>query len=149
MAATKMTIFQYIFAGGAVLFFGFLIRTFLRQITVYQLSENGLSANGPFKRCIVWENLNRVKLNYFSTRRDRKGGWFQLNIKSDVSSISVDSELFGFERIMENCVDAIQKNNLIVSEATSENFSSSGFPLCTSPRGTEQAEKRTEQREDG
>lgn len=129
IAATKMTIFQYIFAGGAILFFGFLLRTLSRHLTSFTVSEEVLIKAGLFRKTFRWADLNDVTLKYFSTRRDRQTGWYELTIKSNFFSITTDSDLIGFENIMENCVFAIDRNKLTVSETTVENFSSFGFPL--------------------
>ena len=129
LAATKITIFQYIFAAGALLFFGFLLRTFLRQITTFTVTGQELKTFGLFKRTLSWNKLNNVNLKYFSTRRDRKAGWYQLSLSDGIVKITVDSELIGFNDIMKFCSDMVRQKQIIVSETTSENFTSSGFSL--------------------
>ena len=65
LPATKITIFQYIFAAGALLFFGFLLRTILRQFTTCIVTEQNLKTTGLFKRTLSWDKLNDVNLNTF------------------------------------------------------------------------------------
>ena len=130
IAATKITIFQYIFAGGAILFFGFLLRTLSRQLTSFTISEDVLTKAGLSRRTLPWSNLTSAALKYFSTRRDRNAGWYELTVKSNLVTVTVDSDLIGFEKIMENCVVSIERNKVNVSETTEENFLSSGFPLA-------------------
>ncbi len=129
LAATKITIFQYIFAAGALLFFGFLLRTFLRQFTTYTVTQRDLKTFGLFKRTLSWEKLNDVNLKYFSTRRDRKAGWYQLTLSDGIVKVVIDSELIRFNDIMKICSDVVRQKRIIVSETTSENFTSSGFSL--------------------
>ena len=138
LAATKITIFQYIFAAGALLFFGFLIRTFLRQFSSFVVTEQGLKRVGLFKRSLSWDQLNNVTLKYFSTRRDRKAGWYQLTLSDDIVKITIDSELMGFDTVMKICADVVIQKRLTVSETTSENFASSGFSLMGSDQPHEE-----------
>ena len=138
LAATKITIFQYIFAAGALLFFGFLIRTFLRQFSSFVVTEQDLKRVGLFKRSLSWDQLNNVTLKYFSTRRDRKAGWYQLTLSDGIAKITIDSELMGFDTVMKICADVVIQKRLTVSETTSENFASSGFSLMGSDQPHEE-----------
>ncbi|MEE3006822.1 MAG: hypothetical protein VX376_01220 [Pseudomonadota bacterium] len=138
LAATKVTIFQYIFAAGALLFFGFLIRTFLRQFSSFVVTEQDLKRVGLFKRSLSWDQLNNVTLKYFSTRRDRKAGWYQLTLSDDIVKITIDSELMGFDTVMKTCADVVIQKRLTVSETTSENFASSGLSLMGSDQPHEE-----------
>ena len=138
LAATKITIFQYIFAAGALLFFGFLIRTFLRQFSSFVVTEQDLKRVGLFKRSLSWDQLNNVTMKYFSTRRDRKAGWYQLTLSDDIVKITIDSELMGFDTVMKICSDVVMQKQLTVSETTSENFASSGFSLMDSDQPHEE-----------
>ena len=138
LAATKITIFQYIFAAGALLFFGFLIRTFLRQFSSFVVTEQDLKRVGLFKRSLSWDQLNNVTLKYFSTRRDRKAGWYQLTLSDGIVKITIDSELMGFDTVMKICADVVIQKRLTVSETTSENFASSGFSLMGSDQPHEE-----------
>ena len=131
IAATKITIFQYIFAAGAVLFLGFFLRTAQRHLTTFSFSNDTFQANGPLGKNISLPAVIDIRLRYFSTRKDRtgEGGWFELTIRDPKSKISVDSTINGFEQIMQRCVNTIHQNKLTPSETTIENFSSAGFPL--------------------
>ena len=131
VAATKITIFQYIFAAGALLFLGFFLRTAQRHLTTFSFSNDTFQANGPLGKNISLPAVIDIRLRYFSTRKDRtgEGGWFELTIQDPKSKISVDSTINGFDQIMQHCVDIIHQNKLAPSETTIENFSSAGFPL--------------------
>ena len=131
IAATKITIFQYLFAAGAILFLGFFLRTAQRHLTTFSFSNDAFQTKGPFGKSISLPAVIDIRLRYFSTRKDRTGesGWFELTIRDPKSKISVDSTINGFEQIMQNCLDIIHQNKLTPSETTVENFSSAGFPL--------------------
>jgi len=132
LAATQITIFQYIFAAGAILFFGFLLRTFLRQFSSFIVTKTNIERVGLFKSSLSWNNLNNVTLKYFATRRDRKDGWYQLTLSDGIIKITIDSELMGFDNIMKICSDTVIQKRITVSETTSDNFTSSGFSLTGS-----------------
>mgnify|MGYP004000567467 FL=1 len=131
IAATKITIFQYLFAAGAILFLGFFLRTAQRHLTVFHIANGTLYAQGPFGSSIQLCSVTDIQLRYFSTRKDRngEGGWFELTIKCSKSKISIDSTITGFEQIMQTCKNIIQENKLTPSETTVDNFSSAGFGL--------------------
>ena len=131
IAATKITIFQYLFAAGALLFLGFFLRTAQRHLTTFSFSNDAFQTKGPFVKSILLPAVIDIRLRYFSTRKDRTGesGWFELTIRDPKSKISVDSTINGFDQIMHNCLDIIHQNKLTPSATTIENFSSAGFPL--------------------
>ena len=129
VAAEMLTVFQCIVFALALLFAGFVLRTWQRQMTVYVVSDQGLRARGPLGRDIKWSDLTDLRLRYFATRRDRKSGWFQLTLRSRQGKMSLDSELDGFETVLGHAADAVRRNGLSLSEATTENLASSGFPV--------------------
>ena len=128
LAATKITIFQYIFAAGALLFFGFLLRTFLRQFSSFVVTKQDLKRVGLFKRSLSWDQLNNVTLKYFSTRRDRKAGWYQLTLSDGIVKITIDSELMGFDTVMKICSDVLYKNDLQFRKPQVRTLQVQGFP---------------------
>ena len=71
-----------ILAAGFVLFALFLVRTALRHHTRYVLGPDTLCADGPAGTLVEWSRLDRLKLSYFSTKRDRSDGWMQLTVGS-------------------------------------------------------------------
>ena len=89
VAATKITIFQYLFAAGAILFLGFFLRTAQRHLTVFRITTGALYAKGPFGKTIQLSAVTDIRLRYFSTMKDRngKGGWFELTLKSSTNKI--------------------------------------------------------------
>lgn len=129
LAATMLTIFQYLFAAAAILFAGFVFRTWQRHQTVFELTDEGLAANGPFGKKLRWAEINEIRLRYFTTRRDRKEGWFQLTVLGDGGKVSIDSSLEGFEALLSRCAETIRRNQLELSDATAENFAAAGFPV--------------------
>ncbi len=42
-----------------------------------------------------------MKLAYYSTRRDRRDGWMQLELRAGASTIRLDSRIDGFAELVE------------------------------------------------
>jgi len=111
--------------GGVFAVFG--IRTLIRQMTTIEVSEEGLRARGPIGKAVSWDDLNAMKLAYYSTRRDRQRGWMHLTLKGGGTKLGVDSSIDGFEHIAEAALDAAVRHNLALSDVTRANFDALGI----------------------
>ena len=118
--------------GGFAAIFGiFGLRTALRHNTSIEMTDTGIGArglvaNGLVERRIAWAELDRLRLAYYSTRRDRKSGWMQLELGGGGTRLSLDSRLAGFGEIVRRAADAAADNHLRVSEATAANLEALG-----------------------
>ena len=75
--------------------------------------------------------LDRMKLSYFSTKRDRSDGWMQLAIGSAGGrTVKVDSALDGFYDIVERAARAAAASGLELSHATRVNLRSMGISVA-------------------
>ncbi|MDI1284125.1 MAG: hypothetical protein PSV46_07000 [Reyranella sp.] len=120
-----------ILAAGFVLFALFLVRTALRHQTRYVLGPDTLCADGPAGTLVEWARLDRLKLSYFSTKRDRTGGWMQLSIGSTGGRrVKVDSSLDGFHDIVERAARAAEVGGVDLSESTRANLRSMGISVA-------------------
>ena len=107
------------------------MRTALRQRTRYVLGPDTLCADGPAGSMVEWNRLDRLKLSYFSTKRDRSGGWMQLAVGSAGGrTVKVDSALEGFYDIVERAAQAAETNGLELSVATRANLRSMGISVA-------------------
>src|SRR5216684_9111148 len=93
VAATVLGSFAAIFA-----IFG--LRTVLRHGTSLEMTDTELRAHGVLRCRIYWAELDRMKLTYYSTRRDRRGGWMQLELSAGGSTVRLDSRIVGFDRLV-------------------------------------------------
>lgn len=116
---------------GLVAFFGlFLLRTLVRQITEFELTAAGLrrsiavgGASGKgVEKTLTWDSLDRVRLKYYSTRRDRSDGWMHLVMRAAEGRLSVDSTVDQFDRIAHAAARAAVANGVALSGATMSNF---------------------------
>lgn len=121
----------YILAAGFLLFALFLVRTALRHQTRYVLGPDTLCADGPAGTLVEWARLDRLKLSYFSTKRDRSDGWMQLSIGSTGGRVvKVDSSLDGFHDIVERAARAAEAGGLELGEATRANLRGMGISVA-------------------
>jgi hypothetical protein len=117
-------------AAGFLLFATFFVRTALRQRTRYILGPDTLCADGPAGSLVEWNRLDRLKLSYYSTKRDRSGGWMQLSVSSTGGGVvKIDSSLDGFYDIVERAARAADMAGLELSVATRANLRSMGISV--------------------
>jgi hypothetical protein len=116
-----------VIGGFAAIFGAFAIRTALRHGTRLEVTETGVRALGLKRIEIDWAMLDRMKLAYYSTRRDRKSGWMQLQLGAGRARLSVDSRLDGFDRLVRFAAAAAAARDLALSEATAANLGALGI----------------------
>lgn len=113
----------------AAVFAALGLRAALLLFTRFEIDETGIAAVGPLTRAVSWRDLRIVKLAYYSTRRDRSGGWLQLTLVDERRRVSVDSRLDGFGRIAAIAAEAARARNLMLDPATRSNFEALGISL--------------------
>ena len=124
-------------SAACLLFLLFLVRTILRQMTRYILGPDTFAADGPAGSLVEWARLDRLILSYYSTKRDRTGGWMQLVVRSaGARPVKVDSSLDGFYDIVERAAHAAEARKLELTRATRINLRSMGIAVA----GQEEAE---------
>jgi hypothetical protein len=113
--------------GGFAMIFGiFGLRTALRHNTSIEMTDTEIRARGLVLRTIAWAELDRLRLAYYSTRRDRKSGWMQLELGGGGTRLSLDSRIAGFGEVVRRAADAAAENHLQVSESTAANLEALG-----------------------
>jgi len=118
-----------VLGGFAAIFGGFAIRTALRHGTRLEVSDSGVRATGLRRTAIDWAALDRMKLAFYSTRRDRKSGWMQLELGAGRARLGLDSRLDGFDRLVRHAVAAAAARDLELSEATAANLQALGIRM--------------------
>jgi hypothetical protein len=109
----------------------FLARTALRHHTRYVLGPDTLCADGPAGTLVEWNRLDRLKLSYFSTKRDRSDGWMQLSIGSAGGrAVKLDSSLDGFHDVVERAARAAETAGLPLSDTTRANLKAMGISVA-------------------
>jgi hypothetical protein len=124
-----------VFSGLALLFGAFGISTLARQLTRIERTEEGLVAAGPWPRAIGWDMLDRMKLAYYATARDRKNGWLQLELRAGRQHLKVDSRIDGFAELVACAARAAARRGLPLSETTLTNLAAMGLGATAEPAG--------------
>jgi hypothetical protein len=121
------TVAAVVLGGFAAIFGVFAIRTALRHGTSLEDSDGELRALGPRSATIAWDQLDRMKLAYYSTRRDRKSGWMQMELGAGRTRLSLDSRIDGFDRLVRHAATIASERDLALSEATATNLQALGI----------------------
>jgi hypothetical protein len=116
-----------VLGGLAAIFGAFAVRTALRHGTSLEMDEAGVRATGLSRAVIPWAEFDRVKLAYYSTRRDRKSGWMQLQLGAGRARLSLDSRLDGFEQLARRAALVAAERGLMLSDATAANLQALGI----------------------
>ncbi len=117
-----------VLTAGSVLFLVYFARAVVRHLTQIELSETGIAARGPFGAAIRWDELCSMKLNHYSTRSDRSGGWMQLDLSSRRRSIHVVSELGNFPQLAGAAAREALRRGHRLDERTRANLGALGVP---------------------
>ena len=116
----------WVLAGSAALFLVYFARTVCRQLTHIELDEAGIRtvgpAWGPSGAAIRWDDLRALRLDYYSTRADREGGWMQLKLGDGQHTIRIDSDLDGFAQVAERAAGAAARLDLALDPGTLNNL---------------------------
>jgi hypothetical protein len=123
--------------GGLFAVFG--IRTALRQGTRIESTGTALRSSGLRAISISWRELDRMRLTYYSTSRDRRSGWMQLELRSGRSILRVDSRLEGFPELVKEAVRAAEKRGLLLDPATSVNLQALHVRVSPATTGLKEA----------
>ena len=117
----------WVLGGLAGLFAVYGARTALRHRTCLRVDEEGLVADGLLRRHLPWDRLTRCTLGYYSTRRNREGGWMQLTLKTQRRSLRIDSQIEGFDRIVRRAIHAAAGCGIALDHTTLENLRALGI----------------------
>lgn len=110
------------------LFLGFGIQTAVRQYTRVTVDDDHI-ATTPWGGCIPWPRVERLKLAYYSTRRDSEDGWMQLTLRGDGKRIDIDSRLDGFEAVAARAAVAARRNRVELDPTTLSNYETLGVTV--------------------
>ncbi len=118
----------------AAIFLALGLRTGLRQASRFESDDAEVRRTGPVlplypPRRVAWDGIERLRLRFFSTRRDRTGGWMQLTVGDGAGALGFDSSLDGFESIARRAAAAAGRNGLPLNDATRVNLAALGIRI--------------------
>lgn len=108
----------------ALMFAVYGLRAAVRGLSRICVDDVGIWSEGPFATAIRWDELAFVKLGYYSTCRDGRGGWMQLRLAGGGKSLRVDSSLEGFGDIVGRAARVARANGIEMAPETEENLRS-------------------------
>ncbi len=112
-----------------VVFAIFGLRTLLRHGTSLEMTDTELRTGGALRRTITWAELDRLKLAYYSTRRDRKSGWMQLELGAGRTRVRLDSRIAGFDLLLRRAAEAAGARRIALNDATFANLQALGIAM--------------------
>ncbi len=115
-----------VLVGLAILFFIFGLRTAIRHNLFVAVSDGGVTLGGLWGATIPWDEMREFKLSYFSTRRDRHGGWMQLRLRGRKRTIRLDSTLQRFDKLLAHAAREARGHDLQLGPETLQNLSALG-----------------------
>lgn len=111
-----------VFGALAVLFLWFGYRVLTQCTVTISSTSDGLLYQGWRQFFLPWRDLRGLKLAYYAPMRRRSAGWYQLTLKGNSRSLSLDSTLIGFDHILQSAIDAATDADLTFDASTSDNL---------------------------
>ena len=99
----------------------FLVQTWRRQHVRVLLWPSGLALVDRAQRRLTWDQLERLRLRWFGSRRQGKG-WLELELAGNGQRLVLSSALEGFDRVVAAAVAAARANDVALEPATSANI---------------------------
>ncbi|MFI5023349.1 MAG: hypothetical protein ACHQRJ_17085 [Alphaproteobacteria bacterium] len=122
-----------VLGGAALLFLAFALRTWLRQRTIIEIIDDGISTSGGRSVNLTWRDLSAFKLRYYATKRDRTGGWMQLTLAAGRKRLSLESSLDGFVEVTRRAALAATANGVRLDAPTRNNLLALGVAPPAEP----------------
>ena len=119
------TVVALVLGALAAIFALFALRTAMRQLTVVEVTPDAIKAHGPAGKSIAWDEIDQVRLDYYTTRRESGTGWMQLKLGTGRGQIRIDSTVGEFERIA--AAVAAAAHGADMTETTRGNFEALGI----------------------
>ena len=126
---TPLPVVTGILGALGALFLAYGVRTVIRHCTVIRLSAKGMEANGPLGTRLTWADVRGLSLRYYSTRRDRTGGWMQLRVRGRRRAVRIDSAIDDFDVILARAARAARTKEITLDPSTIENLRLRGIRL--------------------
>lgn len=121
VVAPSRPLITYLFGTMIAVFAVYALRTAARHFTRVEVDDEAISANLPSYRKIAWTAIEGLNLRYFSAKKDRSRGWFQMILVGAGQRLTVDSTITDFHGIVASAAAAAARNGVALDEATAAN----------------------------
>lgn len=115
----------------ALLFAGFGLRTWRRGRQTVTWDESGVSLSGPGAARLGWDEMRHFRLAFYSTSRDRTGGWMQLKLAGERARLRADSSGENFAGLVGAAYGQAVARGLPLDPATLDNLKALGIATDT------------------
>lgn len=105
-----------------VTFVVYAIRTAYRGAIRVSVDEQGIATRGVRQTRLPWRDITGMRLTYYSTKRDGRGGWMQLRLSGPDNVLRFESSLDGFADLARRGYAATQSRGIALDPATAENL---------------------------
>lgn len=122
MQTSVATVFALLFA----LFVAFGLRSLARTRTRVSVDDDGIRIAGLRPISLQWSEVDELRLDYYATRRDRRGGWMQLGLKGAKRTVKLDATLEGFPELVAVAAARAAARGATLSERTRANLTALG-----------------------
>ncbi len=116
----------------AAIFAAFAAQAALRHATRILVSGRDIRAL-PMGIRLDWDRLTRLRLAYFSVRRDGRQGWMELKLASGRCTLRIDSRLEGFTEVVRQAAAAAGEACVPLEPATLSNLANLGIAVVDAP----------------
>lgn len=138
LAAEPVPALAWIFGLLLTVFLLFGLHTARLHMTQVALDADAIHTRGLNSRSLPWQRLERLRLRYFGSRRQRKqgkGGSLELTLWGDGRKMKFDSQVEGFRDIAWHALQAARAREVAFDETTADNLVSLGLdPERETPR---------------
>ena len=108
------------FAAGLFALYG--LRAAQQQSMRLSVTDDTIETSGWRRVRLTWDELSRVSLAYYSTRREGGDGWMQLRLTGNGGTLRIESTLNGFDAIVRKAIRAAAANGLELNRTTRVNL---------------------------
>lgn len=115
-----------VFGSLSAVFGLFGYRTLRRHFTTISVGDAAIGSRGLGVVALSWNDLERLKLRYYGSRRQRARGegegFMQLTLSGAGATLTLESSLEGFEDIAWRATKAARDNRIALDETTAGNL---------------------------
>lgn len=112
--------FAFVVLAGTCLFF--VARTVDQHRAIVSLDDEAVTRTSFRSTRVRWDDLARVTLNYYATKRDKSDGWMELILKDTKATIKLDSRLDGFRDVIIKAARVARERRIPLNQITLSNL---------------------------
>ena len=125
----------FVLAAFACLFVVYGVRTVLRHNGAIVVTDEGLRSAGLWGGEVRWNDVRKIQLKYYSTRRDRANGWMQLVVAGSDRRLTIDSGIDGFGALARRAAQEAERWGIDLNEDTISNLDALAAEMAGRPAG--------------